>query len=80
MWDGLTLKERDGELLDSILITNKIKKIISRLMENEDLRLLLLQRLNQSTQDEGNLIYVEDLVIFISIKFSCVDRSCLLDS
>jgi len=37
-------------------------KKVRRLMECESLRLFLLQRLNQSTQEEGNDYYVEDIV------------------
>lgn len=38
-----------------------IKKV-RRLMECESLRLFILQRLNQTTQKEGNTEYVEDIV------------------
>ncbi|XP_077971864.1 MAP kinase-activating death domain protein-like isoform X3 [Styela clava] len=38
-------------------------KKVARLMEYEELRMFLLQQLNQSTQDEGNQEYVEDIEV-----------------
>uniref|UniRef100_H2Z2B8 UDENN domain-containing protein n=1 Tax=Ciona savignyi TaxID=51511 RepID=H2Z2B8_CIOSA len=42
-------------------------KRVRRLMESESLRLFLLQRLNQSTQDEGNPDYVEDVEVNLKV-------------
>nr|XP_018672670.1 MAP kinase-activating death domain protein isoform X3 [Ciona intestinalis] len=42
-------------------------KRVRKLMESESLRLFLLQRLNQSTQDEGNNDFVEDIEISIKV-------------
>nr|CAB3263591.1 MAP kinase-activating death domain protein-like [Phallusia mammillata] len=42
-------------------------KRVRRFMECESLRLFLLQRLNQSTQEEGNTEYVEDIEVSIKV-------------
>ncbi|XP_076817752.1 MAP kinase-activating death domain protein-like isoform X3 [Clavelina lepadiformis] len=59
------------EITQSVLEGNGVGwfnlKKIRRLMECESLRLFLLQRLNQSTQDEGNNDYIENVEVTIKV-------------
>jgi len=67
------LKEITKSVLDGQGVGWFNFKKVRRLMECESLRIFLLQRLNQSTQDEANTEYVEDIEIGLKVYKGMLD-------